>query len=272
MGVKETIRQYYDANVQTEWERIANRPEYLITCRFMARYIQPGETVLDIGGGPGRYSLWLAGRGCKVTLCDLSAENVQFAKRQAELQGLELNALQGDALYIDSTLQGPFDHVLLMGPLYHLLTEAERVQAVQAALGLLKPDGNLYASFIALFSNMIYLMTQAPERLVNWNEEEEREYFKALFTGQNFAGPAFTPAFFIQPKEVLPFMAQFPLKKLHLFSQEGILSPCEETIMRQPPEILQIWLEKAEQLAEREELFSWAEHLMYIGKKGEEKE
>lgn len=62
-------------------------------------------------------------------------------------------------------------------------------------------------------------------------------------------------------------MAQFPLEKLHLFGQECITSPCERNIMAQPQEVIDAWLNLCESLSEREELFSWAEHLMYIGRK-----
>ena len=58
------IRDYYNANVKEEWSRIAGRPEFLITCRYLDRYIRPGDSVLDIGGGPGRYSLYLSEKGC----------------------------------------------------------------------------------------------------------------------------------------------------------------------------------------------------------------
>ena len=56
----EIIKNYYDASVEGEWNRIANRLEFFLTCRILDRYIKPGHTVLDIDGGPGRYSLWLA--------------------------------------------------------------------------------------------------------------------------------------------------------------------------------------------------------------------
>ena len=62
------IRDYYDENVQKEWDRIPNRPEFMLTCRMLDRYIKPGDKVLDIGGGPGRYSFYLAHKGCDVTL------------------------------------------------------------------------------------------------------------------------------------------------------------------------------------------------------------
>ena len=67
------IRDFYDSAVESEWNRIANRPELLLTCRMLDRYIKSGDTVLDIGGGPGRYSLYNAEKGCNVTLMDLSS-------------------------------------------------------------------------------------------------------------------------------------------------------------------------------------------------------
>ena len=78
------VQNYYDADVEKEWERLEKHPfEFALTCRFLDRYLHPGDRVLDIGGGPGRYSLYLAKRGCQVTLLDLSAENVEFARRKA---------------------------------------------------------------------------------------------------------------------------------------------------------------------------------------------
>lgn len=64
-------------------------------------------------------------------------------------------------------------------------------------------------------------------------------------------------------------MEQFHLRKLHLFGQEGILSPCSYTIMQQTEEVQKAWLDLAEKLSEKPEYFSYAEHLMYIGRKYE---
>ncbi|MDD4681114.1 MAG: class I SAM-dependent methyltransferase, partial [Clostridia bacterium] len=63
-------------------------------------------------------------------------------------KGLNITALVGNALTADENVEGQFDHILLMGPLYHLLEESERIQAVYSALKLLKPQGIFFASFI----------------------------------------------------------------------------------------------------------------------------
>ena len=84
MDNTDAIRDYYNAQVEHEWARIDGRPELFLTCRFLERYIKPGGRVLDIGGGPGRYALWLSQKGCDVTLLDLSPANVRFAREKAE--------------------------------------------------------------------------------------------------------------------------------------------------------------------------------------------
>ena len=100
------IQDYYDSIVSNEWERIGDRPEFLLTCRMLDRYIKPEDKVLDIGGGPGRYSLYLAERGCAVTLFDLSPENVKFGREQAAQRGLSMETIQGDGREVDKLVEG----------------------------------------------------------------------------------------------------------------------------------------------------------------------
>jgi 2-polyprenyl-3-methyl-5-hydroxy-6-metoxy-1,4-benzoquinol methylase len=252
------IRDYYNESVLGEWNRIDGRPEFLITCNFIDRYIKSGDKVLDIGGGPGRYSLYLAEKGCDVTLFDLSEENVKFASERG------IKAISGDARTVDGHFTEQFDHILLMGPMYHLLQESERVKAVNSALKLLKSGGKIFISFISLCGGLIYGIKIAPETII---DEAEIEFYKTLINNESFTGQAFTQAFFINQREVLPFMEQFPLTKLHFFGQEGITSPCESNIMSQPKEIVDAWIDFATKLSEREEFLSWSEHLMYIGEK-----
>ncbi len=258
------IRDYYNANVKEEWNRIAGRPEFLITCRYLDRYIRPGDSVLDIGGGPGRYSLYLSEKGCDVTLLDLSEENVKFAAEQAKNSNLKLCCVSGDARTADRLFAETFDHILLMGPMYHLLEASERAKAVWAALKLLKPGGTIFISFINLYAGMIYAMKFEPDIIA---DPQEHAFYQAFLEIRSFAGEAFTRAYYARQDEILPFLEQFPIDRLHLLGQESISSPCEENIMGQRKELVDLWLDFCEQLCEREELLSWSEHLLYIGRK-----
>jgi len=259
------VQEHYNSSVEYEWERIADRPEFLLTCRMLDRYIMPGDAVLDIGGGPGRYSFYLADKGCDVTLFDLSPENINHVNKLSADRNLSVKAVCGDAREVDTLVQGQFDHILLMGPLYHLLDEADRIKAVSAALKLLKSGGVLFAAFISMSGGLVFGLREVPEQFANPDEER---FLLPLIAGENYGGAAFTQAFLINQKKVLPFMSQFPLEKLHLFGQESVLAPNEHTFMSQPPEIKSAMLDIAEKLWEKEEYLSWAEHLMYVGRKG----
>lgn len=133
------------------------RPEFEVTKRYMEEYI-PGDTPAEdsgYGGGPGRYSIFLAQKGHDVTLFDLSGKNIRQAIEKAQEADVLLDScIHGDALRLSEYLYKAeqYDVVLLMGPLYHLMREQDREKALQEALRVLKPGGLLFASFISTYA------------------------------------------------------------------------------------------------------------------------
>ena len=63
---------------------------------FRALELSPGERVLDVPCGHGRFTLELASRGCRMTGLDLSPEFLAAARKEARRQGLEAEWHQGD--------------------------------------------------------------------------------------------------------------------------------------------------------------------------------
>ena len=63
-------------------------------------------------------------------------------------------------------LQGQmFDAILLLGPLYHLLEEEERIDAIDACLSMLTPGGTLFVSFVSIFAHLRDLASKDAGRL-----------------------------------------------------------------------------------------------------------
>ncbi len=267
---KETaaVQRFYDESVSVEWERLNRHPvEWYITTHYLDRYLHAGDRVLDIGGGPGRYSLYLAKRGCQMTLLDLSGGNVAFAMDQARQQRVSLLAMRGDARQADQLVptEPLYDAVLLMGPLYHLEKEADRRQSVLAALRLLRPGGLLFCSFISLNAAVIDAMKSVPEIVLN---PLEAPYLDCFRRGVGYAGPGFTTMATATPEEIRAFLSEFPrLELCCLFGQEGFLSPCEDRLIQQPKEILDAWLELALATCERPDCYACSEHLMAVCRK-----
>ena len=262
------VQSYYDASVEEEWMRLERGYfEFEINKRYIDRYVRPGFRVLDVGGGPGRYSLHLASRGASVTLFDLSNENIRFAEKKAAELGLKIETICGDARFLDERAEGMFDAILLMGPLYHLTDEADRVRAVRACIRKLKPGGTLFAAFISMVAGLNFAGRDMPESIL-WEGEEI--FYEKIIADEDFAGMAFTQAYFISPKNVLPFMERFPLEKLHLVASEGVCAPYRDRILAQTPEVRDKWLALSLALCEREDFFAMTEHFLYVGRKHEE--
>ena len=265
----EAVRAHYDADPQKEWDRLQKRHPYekYITTRMMDRYVRPGSTILDIGGGPGHYSIYYARRGHPVTLLDLSGENVRFAKKKARQYGVKLTALQGDALDLSRFPDAAFDVVFLMGPLYHLMNEESRRQALREAARVLKPGGVLFSSFILMFGGVIYGLRELQESIV-WPKEQP--LYDVAAKGESLAFDAFTYAYMTTVQDAKKLLAFVP--ELHtetVFGQESILAAYQNVLNRSPKKIRMAWYDYALRFCEKEDYLTHSEHLMIVSKRKE---
>lgn len=263
----EAIRKHYNTDPLKEWDRLQKRTPYekYITTQMMDRYIRPGDTILDIGGGPGQYSVYFAKQGHAMTLLDLSDGNVRFAKKKARQYGVKITALQGNALDLSHFEDASFDAVFLMGPLYHLMEEESRLQAIREAKRVLKPGGYLFSSFILMFGGVIYGLRELPETIL-WPEEQPLYEVAARDEGLCFK--AFTFAYMTTVRDAKQLLASVPgLETVTAFGQESILAPYRNILKRSPRKIRQAWFDYALRYCEKEDYLTHSEHLMIISRK-----
>ncbi len=143
----ETVRDYY--NGYDEDARLASkrgRVEFLTTMRYIEKYIAPGARVCEIGAGTGRYSLALARMGYPVDAVELLEHNIDVFRQNMRL-GEGVTVRQGDARDLSFLKDGTYDMTLLLGPLYHLFTEADKLRALSEALRVTKPGGILMVAY-----------------------------------------------------------------------------------------------------------------------------
>jgi SAM-dependent methyltransferase len=119
--------------------------------RFLPR---ASATVLDIGGGPGGHACWLAQQGYKVHLVDITPLQVQLVREASQRQPEAplASVSVGDACSL-SWRAGTADAVLLLGPLYHLTDEKDRLTALQDAHRVPKPGGIFLSVGISRFAS-----------------------------------------------------------------------------------------------------------------------
>ena len=151
--IDEDIRSYYELGL--ERDRLTqgySRIEFERTKELLSRFLPaPPARVLDVGGGPGAYAAWLAGRGYDVRLVDAMPLHVEQA---TELAAGRFSATVGDARGLREA-DASWDAVLLLGPLYHLLERDERIAALREARRVLRPRGMLAAAGISRFASLL---------------------------------------------------------------------------------------------------------------------
>jgi ubiquinone/menaquinone biosynthesis C-methylase UbiE len=109
---------------------------------LISRYLPKKGRVIDVGGGPGVYSEWLANLGHEVHLVDPVEKHIKQANKRSAKTKKPFKTILGEAQKL--TLQDSMaDVVILHGPLYHLQSKKERLQALSEAKRVLKSGGIL---------------------------------------------------------------------------------------------------------------------------------
>jgi S-adenosylmethionine-dependent methyltransferase len=257
---------FYDEFAPKEWERLErHRTEFAVSLRAINEFLpKPPCSVLDVGGGPGRYAIELARQGYSVTLLDISGENLRLARQKAnEAQVSLAGIIHANAMDLGELDSASYDAALLMGPMYHLLSHRERVQAVQEAMRVLKPGGKLFAAFITRFAPFRYVANGEPA----WLAENPEYALQLLETGIHNRPTQFAKAYYVHPDEVVPLMESCGLGTLRLVGCEGVVAGHEDKVNELTGEAWEAWVDLNYKLGQESTLYGASDHLLYVGEK-----
>lgn len=151
------VAKFYALGV--ERDRLISGPGVLELARtqiLLERYLQPPPSVIvDVGGGPGRYAVWLAELGHEVHLVDPVPLHIEQARTAARERGVTLASAEvGDARVLRLPDES-VDAVLVMGPLYHLPERDDRVKALAEARRVCRDGGVVIVAAISRFASML---------------------------------------------------------------------------------------------------------------------
>jgi SAM-dependent methyltransferase len=259
------LRAYYERGMERERLNDGRGDlEFTRTTEIVARRLPSAPAVVaDIGGGPGRYALWLASLGYRVEHRDLIPLHVeQLAAEAAGVAGIRTAV--GDVRDID--LPGAsVDAVLLLGPLYHLVDRAERVRALRECARIVRPGGPVFAAVISrwapridgMLRERLYLKYPGVAGLID--EIDRTGLLPPLDDG------AFT-AFCHRPGELREEMGEAGLEVTDLVSVEGpafILGDLDARMA--DPADRSVALEVARAIERIPELVGFGPHLIATG-------
>ncbi len=109
--------------------------------------LRAGQSLLDLGSGPGRHAVALAQRGYEVHALDLSRDYLALAEEAATSAKVTISTVHSDMRNIPFTAR--FDAVINMFSAFgYLESEDEDARVLEAVASALKPGGRLLLDMI----------------------------------------------------------------------------------------------------------------------------
>jgi SAM-dependent methyltransferase len=269
------VRAYYDSFGEREWMRLEDPDdgvvEFAITCHALATYLPPNARILDIGGGPGRYAIWLAQRGHRVVLADLSPELLSIARGKIERAGMETRIeqiVEADARNLSCWDDDSFDAVLSLGPFYHLTDVEERHCAATELCRVLRPEGLAYIALMPRYAFLRRTLAIPDER---HHLAQEHFVVRLMEDGVfiNDISGRFTHGYGVRPEEVEPFFQQFGFRTLTLLATESIVPDIQRVLIELAEDdraTYEAAFELVFSVASDPCILGMAMHLLYVGR------
>lgn len=231
------------------------------TKEILLRHLpDPPAVVADIGGGPGRYALWLAGRGHRVEHRDLVPLHVEQLRAEAG-PGPGIRTAVGDARDLDLG-DAAVDAVLLLGPLYHLRRRADRVRALREARRVVRPGGPVFVAAISRWAPRLdgvltLRLYETRPQLRELVDEVERTGWAPPLVPDSFS------AYCHRPGQLRAELRAAGLEVVDLVSVEGLAFALDDLDQRmRDPLAREVVLETARALERVPELLGIGPHLL----------
>lgn len=127
---KEKLTNFYNKfNEDKRLDRRHGQVEFLTTIKYIEDYLSDNDSIIDIGAGAGRYSLYFKNKGYDVTAVEYVRPNIGKIKAKDK----DLKVVEASAVDLSMFKDKQFDIAIMFGPMYHLYSKQDKIKALNEA-------------------------------------------------------------------------------------------------------------------------------------------
>lgn len=236
--------------------------EFLTTMRYIGEYIKPGDRVLEVGAGTGRYSHALARQGYTVDAVELIGHNIDVFQNNTQ-PGENISITQGNALDLSAFSDNTYDITLLLGPLYHLYTKEDKRQALREAIRVTRPGGVIFAAYVISDGCLL------DEGFLRGNINVAEYVKTGLLDRETFAAKSEPKDLFelVRKEDVDELMRDFPTTRLHYVASDGCALLLRDAIDAMDDDAFALYLNYHFATCERADLLGVTSHALDVFRK-----
>lgn len=210
-------------------------------------------SILDIGAGTGAYSVPLAEDGYDVSAVELVKHNLMRMKQKCD----KIKAKQGNALNLKKYPSDSFDIVLLFGPMYHLFTREEKLQALSEAKRVMKADGILMVAYLMNDYGIVMYALKEGHLLDCYNGYRLDEEFHCHSREEDLYE-------FVTLRDIDSMNAELSLKRKKIITPDGPTNFIRPELKKMSDEEFDIFVKYVKSIAERQDMIGAAAHTVDI--------
>lgn len=234
-----------------------NRLEFITTTKYIEKYLKKKDKILEVGAGPGAYSLYYAKRGYDVTAVELVEKNIEKLKQGIE-KNMNIKVHQGNAVDLSLFADETFDMTLVLGPMYHLFTKEEQKKVIAEAIRVTKKGGLIYFAYIT--NDAVVLRALLMEhKLLEYREKHDKE-----FKLDNSPEEVF---YLFLIKDFEEMMKHTNTICLHEVATDGIAQAMQMYIDHLSETEFEEWIKYHLATCERKDLMGYSSHVLHICQK-----
>jgi SAM-dependent methyltransferase len=160
----ERAASFYDEYGESEWTRFEDgrtpAPSLDVHLDRLRRFVDAGDRVLEVGAGPGRFTIELARLGAQVTVSDLSPRQLELNRARVAAEGLEERVVEreiADVLDLTRWDDASFDATVCFGgPLSYVVDRAH--EGIAELVRVTRPGGHVLVSVMSLAGTVLHYL------------------------------------------------------------------------------------------------------------------